>query len=45
MSKTDCSEVYCKTMTKLLNLAVSKVHVKCNALYYGQNDGLAMIPP
>ena len=32
-------------MTKLLNLAVSQVHVKYNALYHGQNDGLAMIPP
>ena len=31
-----------KTMKKQLNLAVSKVHVKCNGLWYVQKDGLAM---
>ena len=31
-----------KTMKKLLNLAVSKVHFKCNGLWYIQKDGLAM---
>ena len=31
-----------KTMKKLLNLAVSKVHFKCNVLWYVQKDGLAM---
>ena len=31
-----------KTMKKLLNLAVSKVHFKCNGLWYVQKDGLAM---
>ena len=30
------------TMKKLLNLAVSKVHFKCNGLWYEQKDGLAM---
>ena len=31
-----------KTMKKLLNLAVSKVHFKCNDFWYVQKDGLAM---
>ena len=31
-----------KTMKKLLNLAVSKVHFKSNGLWYVQKDGLAM---
>ena len=31
-----------KAMKKLLNLAVSKVHFKCNGLWYVQKDGLAM---
>ena len=31
-----------KTMKKLLNLAVSKVHFKCYVLWYVQKDGLAM---
>ena len=31
-----------KTMKKLLNLAVSKVHFKCNGLWHVQKDGLAM---
>ncbi|XP_063710298.1 uncharacterized protein LOC134838911 [Symsagittifera roscoffensis] len=31
-----------KTMKKLLNLSVSKVHFKCNDLWYVQKDGLAM---
>ena len=31
-----------KTMKKILNLAVSKVHFKCNGLWYVQKDGLAM---
>ena len=31
-----------KTMKKLQNLAVSKVHFKCNGLWYVQKDGLAM---
>ena len=31
-----------KTMKKLLNLAVSKVHFKCNGLWYVQKDGLAI---
>ena len=31
-----------KTMKKLLNLAVSKVHFKCNGLWYVQKNGLAM---
>ena len=31
-----------KTMKKLLNLAVSNVHFKCNGLWYVQKDGLAM---
>ena len=31
-----------KTMKKHLNLAVSKVHFKCNGLWYVQKDGLAM---
>ena len=31
-----------KTMKKLLNLAVTKVHFKCNGLWYVQKDGLAM---
>ena len=30
------------TMKKLLNMAVSKVHFKCNGLWYVQKDGLAM---
>ena len=30
------------TMKKLLNLAVSKVHFKCNCLWYVQKDGSAM---
>ena len=29
-------------MKKLLILAVSKVHFKCNALWYVQKDGLAI---
>ena len=29
-------------MKKLLNMAVSKVHFKCNGLWYVQKDGLAM---
>ena len=29
-------------MKKLLNLAVSKVHFKCNGLWYVQKDGFAM---
>ena len=29
-------------MKKLLNLAVSKVHFKCNGLWYVQKDSLAM---
>ena len=29
-------------MKKLLNLAVSEVHFKCNGLWYVQKDGLAM---
>ena len=35
-------ETSSKTMKKLLNLAVSKVHFKCNGLSYVQKDGLAM---
>ena len=35
-------ETSSKTMKKLLNLAVSKVHFKCNGLWYEQKDGLAM---
>ena len=31
-----------KTMRKLLNLAVSKVHFKCNGLWYEKKGGLAM---
>ena len=31
-----------KTMKKLLNLALSNVHFKCNGLWYVQKDGLAM---
>ena len=31
-----------KTMKKLLTLAVSKEHFKCNGLWYVQKDGLAM---
>ena len=31
-----------KTMKKLLNLAVSKVHFKCNGLWYVPEDDLAM---
>ena len=31
-----------KTMKKLLNFAVSKVHFNCNGLWYVQKDGLAM---
>ena len=31
-----------KTMKKLLNLAVSKVHFKCNGLWYVQEDDLTM---
>ena len=31
-----------KTMKKLHNLAVSKVHFKCNGLWYVQKDGLVM---
>ena len=31
-----------KTMKKLLNMAMSKVHFKCNGLWYVQKDGLAM---
>ena len=31
-----------KAMKKPLNLAVSKVHFKCNGLWYVQKDGLAM---
>ena len=30
------------TMKKLLNMAVSNVHFKCNGLWYVQKDGLAM---
>ena len=30
-------------MKKLLNLAVNKVHFKCNGLWYVQKDGLAMV--
>ena len=36
------SEISRKTMKKLLNLSVSKVHFKCNGLWYVQKDGLAM---
>ena len=36
------SETYRKTMKKLLNLAVSKVHFKCNGLWYVKKDSLAM---
>ena len=35
-------ENFRKTMKKLLNLAVSKVHFKCNGLWYVQKDGLTM---
>ena len=35
-------EISRKTMKKLLILAVSKVHFKCNGLWYVQKDGLAM---
>ena len=31
-----------KTMKRLLNMAVSQVHFKCNETWYGQKDGLAM---
>ena len=31
-----------KNTKKLLNLAVSKAHFKCNGLWYVQKDGLAM---
>ena len=31
-----------KTLNKLLNLAVGKVHFKCNCLWYVQTNGLAM---
>ena len=31
-----------KTMKKLLNLAVSKVHFTCNGLWYVQKDGSSM---
>ena len=31
-----------KAMKKLLNLAVSKVHSKCNGLWYVQKDGLTI---
>ena len=34
-------EISCKTMRKLLNLAVSKVYFKFNGLWYVQRDGLA----
>ena len=34
-----------KTMKKLLNLAVNKVHFKCNSLWYVQKDGLAIGAP
>ena len=32
-----------KTMKKILNLAVSRVHLKCNGLWYVQKDVLAMV--
>ena len=32
-------ETSCKTMKKLLNLAVSKVHFKCTGSWYVQKDG------
>ena len=35
-------EISRKTMKKLLNLAVSKVHFKCKGLWYVQKDDLAM---
>ena len=35
-------EISRKAMKKLLNLAVSKVHIECNGLWYVQEDGLAM---
>ena len=31
-----------KTMNRLLNMAVSQVHFKCNETWYVQKDGLAM---
>ena len=31
-----------KTMKRLLNMAVSQVHFKCNETWYNQKDGLAM---
>ena len=31
-----------KTMKRLLNMAVSQVHFKCNETWYAQKDGLAM---
>ena len=31
-----------KTMMRLLNMAASKVHFKCNETWYVQKDGLAM---
>ena len=43
--QVDPSETSRKTMKKLLNLAVSKVHFKCNVLWYVQKDGLARAPP
>ena len=35
-------ETSSKTMKKLMNLAVKKIHFKCNGLWYVQKDGLAM---
>ena len=35
-------ETSLETIKKLLNLAVSKVHFKCNGLWYVQKDGLSM---
>ena len=31
-----------KTMKRLLNMAVSQIHFKCNETWYAQNDGLPM---
>ena len=31
-----------KNMKRMLNMAVSQVHFKCNETWYGQKDGLAM---
>ena len=31
-----------ETMKRLLNMAVSQVHFKCNEAWYAQKDGLAM---